>query len=198
MSEPTATEYLAAYFEKLTSCIEGVPTDQVQALAEILHRAYANDKQVFVIGNGGSAATASHMAADIAKNTLSPNMRRFRIMSLTDNTPLLTALANDLGYDRVFSEQLTNLMRPGDVLVTISGSGRSANVVEAMRCARARAATNVALLGFDGGEALLLADEYVLVPSDDYGVIEDLHMIIVHALTGYFKRQLDLVRLPPT
>jgi D-sedoheptulose 7-phosphate isomerase len=138
------------------------------------------------------------MAADIAKNTLSPNMRRFRILSLTDNTPLLTALGNDLGYHRVFSEQLANLIRAGDVLVSISGSGRSPNVLEAMRCARERAATNVALLGFDGGEARELADEHVLVPSDDYGVIEDIHMILVHALTGYFKRQLDIVRVPAT
>jgi D-sedoheptulose 7-phosphate isomerase len=197
MSAHAVDTFVEAYFDRLTSCIRDVPTDRVQAVCEVLYRAYLNDKQVFVVGNGGSAATASHMAADIAKNTLSPNMRRFRIMSLTDNTPLLTALGNDLGYDRVFSEQLTNLIRPGDVLVTISGSGRSANVLEAMRCARAHAATNVALLGFDGGEARELADEYVLVPSDDYGVIEDIHMILSHALTGFFKRQLDIARLPP-
>jgi D-sedoheptulose 7-phosphate isomerase len=187
--------HVAEYFERLIVCIRKVPIAQVQTLGEILFRAYMNDKQVFVIGNGGSAATASHMAADIAKNTLSPNMRRFRILSLTDNTPLLTALGNDLGYDRVFSEQLVNLIRPGDVLVSISGSGRSPNVLEAMSCARDRAATNVALLGFDGGEALMLADEHVLVPSDDYGVIEDIHMILVHALTAHFKRQLHLARV---
>lgn len=197
MNEHSVDAYVVGYFERLTECIARVPMRQVQALGEILFRAYTHDKQVFVVGNGGSAATASHMAADIAKNTLSPNMRRFRIMSLTDNAPLLTALSNDFGYERVFAEQLTNLIRPGDVLVTISGSGRSANVLEAMRCARSRAATNVALLGFDGGEARALADDYVLVPSDDYGVIEDIHMILVHALTGYFKRQLGIVRLAP-
>lgn len=132
------------------------------------------------------------MACDLGKNTIRPNTRRFRILSLNDNVPLMTALANDVGYDRVFSEQLVNLIRPRDVLVVLSGSGRSPNIVEAARFARHRAATIVALVGFDGGEVIDLADEHVLVPSDDYGLIEDVHMILVHALTGYFKRRLDL------
>jgi D-sedoheptulose 7-phosphate isomerase len=124
-------------------------------------------------------------------------MRRFRILSLTDNVPLLSALANDVGYEHVFSEQLVNLVRPGDVLISISGSGRSPNILEAMRYARARAATNIALLGFDGGDALALADEYVLISNADYGLIEDMHMILVHALTGYFKQRLELAGLAP-
>ena len=140
--------------------------------------------------NGGSAATASHMACDLGKNTIQANVTRFRIMSLTDNTPLLSALANDLGYDAVFSEQLMNLIRRGDVLVAITGSGSSANVVEAMRYSRSRGATVVALVGFNGGDAAELADEYILVPSDDYGLVEDVHMILNHVLVGYFREKL--------
>jgi D-sedoheptulose 7-phosphate isomerase len=105
--------------------------------------------------------------------------------------PLLSALANDVGYDRVFSEQLVNLVRPGDVLIAISGSGRSPNIIDAMKYARERAATIIALLGFDGGEAISLADEYVLVPSSEYGPIEDMHMILDHILTGYFAERLE-------
>jgi D-sedoheptulose 7-phosphate isomerase len=112
-------------------------------------------------------------------------------MSLNDNMPLVSALANDIGYEYVFSEQLKNLIQPGDVLISITGSGNSPNIVRAMEYARERAATNVALLGFDGGRALELADEYVLVPVRDYGVVEDLHMVLDHILTEYFRARLD-------
>ena len=164
---------------------------RIEALGDILYRAYQNRKQVFVIGNGGSAATASHMACDLGKNTIKANVPRFRIMSLTDNTPLLSALANDVGYSFVFAEQLVNLVQPGDVLVAISASGNSPNVVEAMRYSRARGATVVALLGFDGGEAAELADEHIVVPSEDYGIVEDIHLILNHALVGYFQERLQ-------
>jgi D-sedoheptulose 7-phosphate isomerase len=169
--------------------IDALPVDRIAAIGEILYGAYRHNKHVFIIGNGGSAATASHMACDLGMNTIAPNRPRFRVVSLTDNTPLLSALANDIGYDRIFVEQLTNLIRPGDVLISISGSGRSPNIVEAMRYARARSATNIALLGFDGGEAIELADEHVLVPSSEYGIVEDLHLVIDHMLTAYFKER---------
>jgi D-sedoheptulose 7-phosphate isomerase len=193
--------YVSEHFANLTSLLnaveEAASPERIEAIGEILYRAYSHQKQVFVVGNGGSAATASHLACDLGKNTISPNMRRFRILSLNDNVPLLTALANDVGYERVFSEQLVNLIRPGDVLVALSGSGRSPNIVEAARYARHRAATVVALLGFDGGETIELADEYVLVPSRDYGLIEDVHMILAHVLTGYFRKRLELEALAP-
>ncbi len=197
MNEGSLKKYVEGYFRRLREIVDSVSTDRVEAMGEILFRAYCHGKQVFVVGNGGSGATASHMACDLGKNTIAPNMRRFRIMSLNDNVPLLTALANDVGYDRVFSEQLVNLIRPGDVLIVLSGSGRSPNIVEAARCAREPAATVVALLGFDGGEARDLADGHVLVPSDDYGLIEDVHMVLIHALTAYFKKRLELEALSP-
>jgi D-sedoheptulose 7-phosphate isomerase len=179
----------------LKEIIDKMPAEKIEAMGEILFQAYRHNKQVFIFGNGGSAATASHMACDLGKNTIGPNRPRFRVMSLNDNMPLLSALANDVGYDRVFSEQLVNLVRPGDVLIAISGSGRSPNIIEAMRYGRERAATIIALLGFDGGEAIGLADEYVLVPSSEYGPIEDMHMILDHILTGYFAERLELHEL---
>jgi D-sedoheptulose 7-phosphate isomerase len=130
------------------------------------------------------------MACDLGKNTIAANMQRFRIMSLTDNVALMTALANDVGYDSVFSEQLVNLIRPGDVLIAVTGSGNSPNIIAAMQYARSRSATNIALLGFDGGKALALADEAIVVPSDEYGLIEDIHLILNHVLVGYFTRRL--------
>lgn len=191
MSPETLHGYVESYFGRLRDTIDRIPLERIERVGEVLFRAYQHNKQVFVVGNGGSAATASHMACDLGKNTIGPNQRRFRILSLTDNTPLLTALANDVGYDQVFSEQLVNLIRPGDVLIVVTGSGRSPNILEAMRYSRDRAATVIALLGFDGGPARDLADELILVPSDDYGLIEDLHMIFNHVLVGYFRERLE-------
>lgn len=191
MSSASLHGYVGSYFDRLRDTIDRIPLERIERVGEILFRAYQHNKQVFVVGNGGSAATASHMACDLGKNTIGPNQRRFRILSLTDNTPLLTALANDVGYEHVFSEQLVNLIRPGDVLIVVTGSGRSPNILQAMRYSRERAATVIALLGFDGGPARELADEHVLVPSDDYGLIEDLHMIFNHVLVWYFRERLE-------
>jgi D-sedoheptulose 7-phosphate isomerase len=182
---------VAGYLRQLGAAVDALPQERLSTLGEMLYRAYRNEKHVFTLGNGGSASTASHMAADLAKNTIGPNMERFRILSLNDNVALVTALSNDVGYDQVFAEQLTNLIRPGDVLISISGSGNSPNVLRAMRYARASSATNIALLGFDGGQAMELADEYVLVPASDYGIVEDLHMVLDHVLTAYFTARLD-------
>ncbi len=112
--------HIDAYLDRLQQALVGLSRERLEELGETLMRAYRNDKQVFVMGNGGSSSTASHMAADLAKNTIGPNMRRFRIMSLNDNAAIVTAMANDLGYENVFSEQLTSLIRAGDVLVAVS------------------------------------------------------------------------------
>ncbi|MDQ3895281.1 MAG: SIS domain-containing protein [Actinomycetota bacterium] len=181
---------VARYIDQLHEAIEALPRDRLSTFGEILYRAYRNEKNVFTLGNGGSASTASHMAADLAKNTIGPNMRRFRVLSLNDNTALLTALANDLGYEEVFSEQLKSLARAGDLLIVLSGSGNSPNVVNAIRCAHVRCAEVAAVVGFAGGEAAKLADLSIVVPSDHYGVIEDVHLIINHILVDYFKARL--------
>jgi len=178
------------YRERLAHALSEIPREQVIALGETLFRAYRDGKQVFILGNGGSSSTASHMAADLAKNTIAPNMKRFRIFSLNDNAAIMTALANDLGYENVFVEQLTNLVQAGDVLIAVSASGNSANVLKAMRYARSRSAEVVGLLGFDGGAAAALSDIPVIVPSEHYGVVEDAHLILNHILVDYFRERL--------
>lgn len=181
---------IEAYLDDLRRAIDALPTDRLASLGEMLYRAYQNDKQVFTLGNGGSASTASHMAADLAKNTIGPNMSRFRILSLNDNQAMLTALANDIGYEQVFREQLQNLIRPGDLLIAISGSGNSPNVLNAIRYARHQCAQVVGILGFEGGAAAALVDVAIVVPSNHYGIVEDVHLIINHILVDYFKAML--------
>lgn len=182
---------LDTYLGDLRGAIDALPRDRILELGEALYRAYRDGKNVFTIGNGGSASTASHMAADLAKNTIERNMRRFRIVSLNDNMALLTALANDLGYENVFSEQLKNLIRAGDLLIVISGSGNSPNVVAAIEYARERSAEVAAIVGFGGGRAAELADLAIVVQSDHYGIVEDLHLVINHILVDHFKERLS-------
>jgi D-sedoheptulose 7-phosphate isomerase len=174
----------------LIATLESMPVDAIERLSEMLYRAYSDGKQVFVLGNGGSASTASHMAADLGKNTIGANMPRFRIMSLNDNIPLLTALSNDVGYENVFAEQLQNLIQPGDILIVISGSGNSPNVLRAMDYAHTQSAETVAMLGFGGGKAADAADLVLLIDSDDYGVVEDSHLIVNHILVEHFRERL--------
>jgi D-sedoheptulose 7-phosphate isomerase len=178
------------YLGRLRDAIDSLPRDRLALLGEMLYRAFRNEKQVFTLGNGGSASTASHMAADIGKNTVGPHMGRFRVLSLNDNMATMTAIANDLGYENVFGEQLRNLVRPGDLVIAISASGNSPNVLNAMHCAQSACAEVAAILGFDGGKAVELADVAVVIPSDDYGVVEDVHLIINHIIVDYFKARL--------
>jgi D-sedoheptulose 7-phosphate isomerase len=177
------------YVSRLQGALEALPRDRLDEIGSILGRAYRNGKRVFTIGNGGSASLASHMAADLSKNTIRPNMRRFRIMSLNDNASIVTALANDLGYENIFSEQLTNLIRAGDVLVVVSASGNSPNIIKAIEYAGAQCAEVIALLGFDGGKAATMADVSIVVSSWDYGIVEDTHLIINHILVEYFRER---------
>lgn len=182
-------DVIRAHLDRLDAALETVSPEGVAEFSERLYRAYQDGKQVFVLGNGGSASTASHMAADLAKNTIDANMRRFRIMSLNDNISLLTALSNDLGYENAFAEQLMNLIRPGDVLVVISGSGNSPSVLHAIEYARSQCAQIVGLLGFDGGAARDRCDTAIVVDSDDYGVVEDAHLVINHILVEFFRER---------
>jgi D-sedoheptulose 7-phosphate isomerase len=181
------------YFASLKAVVDRIDVGQVTAFMAELERAYQDDRQVFIIGNGGSAATASHMATDLGKTVFgrppSSRRRRFRVTSLTDNVALMTAIANDLGYEHVFTEQLVILARPGDLLVAVSGSGNSPNVVRAVEWARGTGLRTAGLLGFDGGAVLPLLDVPVLVPDFNYGFVEDVHMVLDHLVTAYFSRQ---------
>jgi len=183
------------YFTGLKAVMDRVDIGQVAAFVAELERAYQEDRQIFIVGNGGSAGTASHMACDLAKTVLGKKpdrtTRRFRVMSLTDNVPLITAIANDVGYEHVFTEQLVLFARRGDLLVVITGSGNSPNVVNAVRMAREMGLRTTGMLGFDGGAVLPLLDTPLLIPDFSYGFVEDLHMVLDHLATAYFCRQLQ-------
>jgi D-sedoheptulose 7-phosphate isomerase len=152
-----------------------------------LERAYANGQTFFLCGNGGSAATASHFAVDLGKGTRSGMAPPIRAISLADQLPAMTAWANDEDFSAVFSAQLVGLARPGDVVIAISTSGNSANVLEALRYGRQAGAVNVALLGAHGGQARHLADAYVLAPGRTIEQQEDVHLVLAHAIARHMR-----------
>jgi len=173
---------IKAYLDSAITTIEKLPCEEIASAIAVLTWARMNDKQVFVMGNGGSAATASHFACDLAKGTLAHDRPRFRVIALTDSMPLFSALANDFGFEHVFSEQLASLVREGDVVLAISGSGNSVNVVNAVKHARQAHATTIGLLGFDGGVLKDLVDICILVSNDSYEQVEDLHLMLGHLM----------------
>jgi D-sedoheptulose 7-phosphate isomerase len=186
-------DFVLGYLNDVRRCLDALPTADVARFLECLERAYQDDRQVYLIGNGGSAATASHMACDLAKNVYpaaASTVRRFRVTSLTDNVALITALANDCGYDRVFSEQLNNLLQKDDLLIAVSASGNSPNIIDAIALARERGARTAALLGFGGGRARDLVDVALVVDSDDYGHVEDLHLVLNHLVAAWMRQLL--------
>lgn len=186
--------FAARYLEGFRTCLTTCDPQEVAALIQAVDRAYAARRQIFVVGNGGSASTASHMASDLNKTPLNgrarPSKERFRVIALTDNVPVMTAWANDADYTRIFAEQLTNLAEAGDLMIVITGSGNSANIVEAVRTARTLGLQTWGLLGFDGGQVKALLDGSVLVVSRDYGFIENAHLVINHLVVEYFRERL--------
>jgi len=173
-----------SYFENHHRVVAELPYEKIEQVADALHRAYRHDRRVFLFGNGGSAALASHFACDLGKGTIPPGKRhkRFRVLSLTDNIPLITAWANDLSYESVFAEQLRNFLQPGDIAFGISGSGCSPNVLLALELARESHAFTIGLTGFNGGQMPDLCDLCIIIPSHNMQIIEDFQLSITHAL----------------
>ena len=190
-------DFMQKYMTDLNSVMAALPLDDIQTMLSCLTEAYEQGKKIFVAGNGGSAATASHMACDLSKTTLgnrsSDHIKRFAVIALTDNIPLITAWGNDASYNLIFAEQLRNLASQGDLLILISGSGNSPNVVEAAKTAREMGVRSFGLLGFDGGAVKELLDYVLIVDSNNYGHIEDVHMILTHLITTYYKELLNLM-----
>jgi len=162
--------------------MRAVAVADVGAAIRTLREARAGGATVYFCGNGGSASTATHFACDLAKNTIHPRFGRFRTVALNDNVALLSAWGNDFGYERIFVEQAANLMKPGDVLVAISGSGNSPNVLLAAEHARSLGCPVIALIGFQGGKLRALADVSLVVPGRIIEQAEDGHLILNHAL----------------
>lgn len=180
-----AQQVMEGHVQALGRLLEQVDPAMLERVVELLSRVRDSGGAIYIAGNGGSAATATHLANDLCKATRDPNRPPMRATSLSDNVSWFTALANDEGYDHAFSGQLENLARPGDLLIVISASGNSPNLVNAVHAARERGAATCALLGFDGGQLLSLVDEVLWLPTPhgEYALVEDAHSALGHILT---------------
>ncbi|MGC5541802.1 SIS domain-containing protein [Streptomyces griseus] len=187
----------SSYLSRMRQAMAEVSTTDLMWVAETLERAYLDGRTLYLCGNGGSAATASHLAVDLSKNTRVPGRPPVRAVSLVDHVPALTAWANDVGYDEVFTGQLAGLAEPGDVIIGISTSGNSPNVLQALRHGRATGLTTVGLLGADGGSARELCDAYALAPAESIEEQEDIHMTFGHMLTRHMRAFVRADREPP-
>lgn len=179
------------YFELLSKTIDTLPFEGVDRITATLVRAYEQERTILLFGNGGSAALASHIACDLGKGTVNGTRKRFRVIALTDNVPLITAWANDSKYEDIFAQQLANFAAPGDIAFAISASGNSPNVLQALRVAKDIGSTTIGITGFSGGRMLALCDEYVVVPCDNMQIIEDLHTCIAHSLFTCIRSKID-------
>ena len=169
-------EFIAIYFYEVKRCLDALDKDKLELAIDMVIEAYKNDRKVFILGNGGSASTASHMACDLGKGTLQRiydnTERRLRVISLNDNVAIMTAFANDLSFEDIFVQQLRNLVETDDLVIALSGSGNSANVIKAMKYAKACGAKTIGLLGFrTGGKLAKVVDCSIIVDSVHYGPI---------------------------
>lgn len=183
--------FVNSYINGVINLLSRTPEGPIQQLADLVLDAYQNDRSVYIMGNGGSAATASHLACDLQKGIKLLGDKSFRVMALTDNMPLLTAWANDFSYADVFAQPLHTWVQPKDLVIVISGSGNSTNVIKAVEVAQYKGAVTAALVGFDGGELGKLAMYRVIIPSEDMQQIEDAHMVVAHLIMRYIAFHLE-------
>lgn len=181
--------FVDSYIKEVKLAIKQLDKGKITLIVEAINKAYKENKRIYILGNGGSASIASHIACDLGKGTLSrmynQNEKRIRVISLTDNTALISAYANDVGYDSIFIQQLQNLLEENDVVILISGSGNSSNILKAVKYARKVGAVTVGLTGFKtGGKLSKLVDIDLIIQSNHYGPIEDIHLMIGHILTA--------------
>ena len=179
---PEGQAPIRTYLHELHSTLDSLPTERIEQAVDVIHRARMDGRKVFIMGNGGSASTASHFACDLGKNTRAPDVPDFRVLALTDNLATFSALANDEGYKNVFLGQITSLLERGDVAIGISTSGNSENVLKAIEFAQARGAQTIAFTGFDGGRLGKIVDLEVHVPSDNIERVEDIHLMLEHLM----------------
>lgn len=182
VKEPAQILKSSDYLAKTRDVLARLDCDLIDRISEQLWQAYQQGRTVYLFGNGGSAALASHIACDLAKGTITNGSRRLRAVSLTDNVSLMTAWANDSHYEEIFAEQLQGFIEAADVVLAISSSGNSRNVVRGIEVARQAGATVIALTGFDGGKVKALCDMCLVVPSDNVQQIEDAHLGVTHAI----------------
>jgi D-sedoheptulose 7-phosphate isomerase len=185
-----------SFLERVGQELQRLNPDEVQSLADAIFDCYQQDHFVFVIGNGGSGSNASHLCEDLGKGTLrredfdDEDKKRLHIISLTDNTPYILAWGNDEGFERVFVEQLKNLARPGDLLIALSGSGNSPNVLRAVEWANRHGLKTFGCTGYNGGKLRSLAQQCLHVPLDDMGIVETIHLTAFHWIVDDLHRRI--------
>ena len=175
------------YFSELQEMVRAISQAHLQDILALLEETYHQGRHIFIMGNGGSAATASHFALDLAKNTIMPGAPRVKAISLTDHVPLITAWSNDTAYEHIFAEQLANMVEPGDLVIGISASGNSLNVINALHVAKKSRAATIGLLGAKGGQIKHMVDAYVLAPGQNIEQEEDAHLILAHIITRHMR-----------
>lgn len=181
--------FIDSYFQEVIKCIVLLKRQPLEQTIEVIVEAYRNDRKIYILGNGGGASTASHIACDLGKGTLSrvydQKEKRLHVISLTDNVALITAYANDISYDDIFLQQLRNLVEPNDVVIAISGSGNTKNVLNAIAYAKKIGAKTIGLTGFNnGGKLAQIVDIPLIVKTNHYGPLEDVHMMIGHLVSA--------------
>jgi D-sedoheptulose 7-phosphate isomerase len=191
-NEQQSEDSLNQYLVELEEAVRLLKRDTLWQATQTLFEAWRRGAQIFILGNGGSAATASHMANDLNKLTISPGKPRFKAIALTDNIPLITAWGNDSSYEDIFAEQLTNFIQAGDVVVAISASGNSPNVLRAVQVARQHGAISIGLTGDTGGKLKNMVDYCVLTPTGHICQQEDCHLIAEHAIANALKKLVEL------
>lgn len=186
-------KFIRSYFDEVRHCLDSLDNKKIELAIDMILEAYKNDRKVFILGNGGSASTASHMTCDLGKGTLQRiydnSERRLKVISLTDNVAVITAYGNDLGFEDIFVQQLRNLVETDDVVIVISGSGNSKNIIKTLNYAKECGAKTIGFLGFKtGGQAAGLVDCPIIVDSNFYGPIEDVHNILSHLVCSWIAK----------
>jgi D-sedoheptulose 7-phosphate isomerase len=189
MGKVISMEQISDYIAVLQKTMDRLPRELIAEVVNILHDARISGRQVFIMGNGGSASTATHFVCDLAKNTRREGLPHYRVIGLTDNMAIFSAYANDEGYDMVFSKQLANLIRPNDIVIGISASGNSANVLNGVAEAKKYQATTIAFTGFDGGRLGSMVDINIHVDSNIIEHVEDVHLMLEHMIVKTIKER---------
>ena len=184
---------IAEYFSEIKKTIDALPVESIEEVITLLQEARLNSRQVFIMGNGGSAATASHFVCDLAKRTRVVGWPHFRVIGLTDNMSIISAYANDEGYETVFAEQLDNLIHQDDIVIGISASGNSPNVLNGIKLANTRRAKTIGFTGLTGGKLRSMVQVCVHVPTDRIDQAEDFHLMIEHLIADTLARQAESI-----
>lgn len=182
--------FITDYLKSIEKLVTKLSVETIEKIIDTLYTAYEEDKQIFVMGNGGSAASSSHFVCDLAKSTIMPGRKRIKAICLTDNVSLITAWANDTNYTNIFGEILANYAQPGDVLIGCTASGMSPNIINAMLIAHEMGVKTIAIVGFNGGTVKQVAQICLNVPSENITQVEDVQMLLFHLFASSLKERI--------